>query len=103
MPKPREIILWPEYFHEKLSRGKGRRVPKTLAVHNPTPDLFIEVCKELGFHCEVEENKRYPRVWHSSFGYRVVVRLNKESNITKEELIKVFAEKMREIKERVNQ
>ncbi len=103
MPKQREIILWPEYFHEKLSRGKGRRVPKTLAIHSPTPELFLKACKELGFHCEVEENKRYPRVWYSSLGYRVIVRLNEEFNLTKEGLIKVLAEKMREIKERVNQ
>ena len=98
MPKQKQIILWPEYFSRRLSRGRGRRVPVNLAVDNLSPELFLKICDEMGLDCEIEQGKRYPRVWHSSYGYRIIVKVSADSDISKNALIKSFGEKLRNYK-----
>ena len=93
MGKAEEFIIWPEYFMKPLSRKEGRRIPKDQGLHRPEPQQFLKICRELGYECEIEEGKYYPRASLKALGYRIIVRVNEEG-ITKSILIKNFAEKL---------
>jgi len=94
----KEVIIWPEYLDSRLSRKAGRRVPKSLAVHPLRKEDILLACKTIGVDCEIEEGKYYPRLWHSSYGFRVIVRIDEERVVSKEELVRVLAEALSKIK-----
>jgi len=93
------FILWPEYFDSTLPRRLGRRVPKQLAVPRPTVRDILNVCNELSLECEVHEDKKYPRTWYSSGGC-VIVMLKEGEELNKNELIKIIASKLVELRTR---
>ncbi len=93
--KGKRVVLYPEYFDSRLSRGKGRRVPKDLAVKAPTPEEIARVAREQGFEAYVEPAK-YPRVWWSSKG-RVIVE---KKGMSKTRIIKIIAQGLYEARRR---
>ncbi|MCD6428176.1 MAG: signal recognition particle protein Srp19 [Desulfurococcales archaeon] len=93
------FIVWPEYFDSTLPRRLGRRVPKHLAVPHPTVKDILNVCNELGLECDVHEDKKYPRTWYSSGGY-VVITLKEGEELNKNELVKIIASKLLELRAR---
>jgi len=94
----KDIIIWPEYLDAKLSRKNGRRVPKSLAVHPLHKEEILLACKEIGIECDVEEGKHYPRLWHSSYGFRIIVHLDESQEISKEALIRMLARTLSKIR-----
>ena len=80
------FILWPAYFDKNISKSRGRRVPKRLAVPNPRAKELVEASKRLGFEAVLEKGS-YPRRWWLKEG-KVIVKAN---DITKAELIKKIA------------
>jgi len=94
---PKTYIIWPEYFDSTLTRKLGRRVPKHQGVLHPTVNDIITACRELKFDCEAYEDKKYPRTWYSSEGY-VRVILREGEVLSKNELIKLIAGKLAELK-----
>jgi len=94
----REVIIWPEYLDARLSRKAGRRVPKSIAVHPLRKEDILLACKSIGVDCEIEEGKYYPRLWHSSYGFRIIVRIDKEQEISKEKLIRMLADALSKAK-----
>ena len=89
--KPREIILWPEYFLKSISRRLGRRLPIDLSLNDISPQDLIDACKEITPPCSVEivEGKKYPRLWYESKGWYAIVRI--EGNVSKNKLLKELA------------
>ena len=94
---PKTYVIWPEYFDSTLTRRLGRRVPKHQAMPHPTVKDVITVCRELNLDCETYEDKKYPRTWYSSEGY-VRVILREGEVLSKNELIKLIAGKLAELK-----
>ena len=86
-------MIWPEYFDAELHRSEGRRVPLSLAVKKPTVDDVARALKSLGIGFTVERDKCYPRFWWKRSG-RVVA----STDISKEELLKIIAEKIKEMR-----
>lgn len=57
-------ILWLSYFDPNIPRRLGRRIPKKSLVRRPRPEEILEACKSLGIKCEINKEKRYPRLWY---------------------------------------
>ncbi len=56
-----ENVLWPAYFDAALTRSEGRRVPKELAVEEPTVDEIAEAVQQVGYDAVIERDKTYSR------------------------------------------
>ena len=99
--RKRAIILWTVFFDASRTRSEGRKVPKSLAVRNPTVEELEQAVKELGFEYEVCKDKKYPRIWYLEVpqGY-VKIYKDPSMNITRTKLLKMVAEKLREIRMR---
>ena len=82
MRRQRFKVLYPEYFDISLTRSQGRRVPKKIAVSQPSIQKIIYALRKLEKDYEVEKDKRYPRTWWRSSG-RVLVRGDPEESKAK--------------------
>lgn len=88
----KEIILWPEYFSNSLSRRRGRRVNRKLSRERLVAEELLNACKKLGYECRAERGKKYPSLGIRSLNYRLVIELPNNLKIRKNELIKKLAE-----------
>lgn len=88
------IILWPTYFDSRKSRATGRRVPKSLAVQEPTSEELLEVVKGLGLEAKLMSEKSYPASWWEHSGCVSV-----EKSLKKTKLIERVAPKLKELKQ----
>ncbi len=95
----KDMIIWPEYLDARLSRKAGRRVPKSVAVHPIRKKDILLACKSIGVDCKIEEGKYYPRVWHSSYGFRIIAHVDKKRGISKETLIRMLAEALSKVRD----
>ncbi len=73
-------VVYPAYIDKTLSRKKGRRLPITHAVPNPTVDEIARAAELLGLEPVVEERK-YPRDAHK-YTKVVVVRKMHSKRLT---------------------
>ena len=88
------IILWPSYFDSAKSRANGRRVPKFLAVQNPTSEEILAAVKAIGLGGSIKADKSYPRFWWEHGGCVAV-----EKSLTKTELIGKVAPRLKQMKQ----
>jgi len=95
----KEYVIWPEYLLANLSRRRGRRVNKALAVTKIKPEAVLKACTELNWECRIEKG-RYPRTWFESHGFKIIVVLENEVG-NKHKLIKTLASKLKEISEKL--
>ncbi len=99
--RKKSIILWTVFFDSSRTRSEGRKLPKNLCVRNPTVEELEEAIKQLGLEYEVAREKKYPRIWYLDVpqGY---VRIYKDPslNITRTKLLRMVAEKLKEIRMR---
>ncbi|MEM2404633.1 MAG: signal recognition particle subunit SRP19/SEC65 family protein [Candidatus Methanomethylicia archaeon] len=58
----RKIIVWPAYLNLKNSRSMGRRVPRHLAIENPSIEEIFKAAIDLNLSPEIV-NKAYPKNW----------------------------------------
>ncbi len=97
MGKKDYYIIWTVYFDASRSRSLGRKVPRRLAVKNPSIEDLVHVLQKLNLEFDVYPEKRYPKTWFedSCKGYVVVY---KREDLSKTKLLKMIGEKLREIK-----
>lgn len=62
------IVLWPEYFDSRLSRSRGRRLPRSLCVEDPSLDMISKGAVLLDLEFEICEDRSYPKDWHTKRG-----------------------------------
>ncbi len=89
-----QVILWLDYFNRNLSKRKGRRVPKKLAVSDPTMEELSKASKDLDLAISdenINNQARYPRRPYVRSGYLMLPKSEKKSNL----LIQI-AEKLQE-------
>jgi signal recognition particle subunit SRP19 len=82
-------VIWPCYFNRDLSRSQGRRVPKRIAIKEPTIELIAKAAKSLHLNSAIEQNACYPAQPWKHCG-RVLI--NKKDK--KEKSLKQLAEKL---------
>ena len=67
-----ENVIWPAYLDAGCSRTEGRRVPRRVAVPEPTVDEIARAAGQVGYDTVIEREKTYPRE-HTARG-RVLVK-----------------------------
>lgn len=87
------ITIYPQYFDKNLTLSEGRKVPKNLAVREPSLNEIAKALKKLKLQHTLEKNKSYPKKWYEKTG-RIIVE-NKKS---KRETLKEIADKIKEMK-----
>jgi signal recognition particle subunit SRP19 len=80
------VIIWTDYFNRNLSRRKGRKVSKDMAIFDPSIQELIDASKSAGFAVSAEstnETARFPRRSYVRSGYVMLVKKasSKKSNI----------------------
>ena len=81
------VILWLDYYNKGLSRNKGRKIPKSLAIYDPLLSELLEAAVSLGYDVskeQINDNARFPRRPHIKSGY---VMLSK-NNVLKNKILK---------------
>ncbi|WP_435358117.1 signal recognition particle subunit SRP19 [Haloarchaeobius sp. DFWS5] len=68
-----ENVIYPAYLDADLTRKKGRRVPKALAVTEPTVDEIAKAVQQVGYDAVIESDMAYSREGHLERG-RVLVK-----------------------------
>ncbi|MEZ0290482.1 MAG: signal recognition particle subunit SRP19/SEC65 family protein [Sulfolobales archaeon] len=88
----REIIIWLPYLDPTIPRRLGRRIPKNSLPRRPSIEELIEACKRLNIKCEIDRDKRYPRLW-----YQDTPRIRIYSDSKKSELIKALVRELKSV------
>jgi signal recognition particle subunit SEC65 len=52
--KKKWSVIYPVYINAKKTAADGRKIAKVKACENPTAQEIYDVCKHLGFKCELE-------------------------------------------------
>jgi signal recognition particle subunit SRP19 len=68
-----ENVLYPAFFDAALTRGKGRRVPESVAVEEPTVEEVARAVQQVGYDAVIEREKAYSREHWRTRG-RVLVK-----------------------------
>ncbi|PKK81239.1 MAG: signal recognition particle protein Srp19 [Thermoplasmata archaeon HGW-Thermoplasmata-2] len=89
-----KLVLWPAYFDVSLSKEEGRRVPKSLAVQNPTLEQMEKACSSLGLNPVRESDKAYSSKWYGASG-RILI----DDKGPKAQIIKQIAEKIKGVQQ----
>ncbi|MHA1209292.1 MAG: signal recognition particle subunit SRP19/SEC65 family protein [Candidatus Freyarchaeota archaeon] len=87
MRKRDKIILYPEYFDSRLPRGRGRRVPLSMSVQNPTIEELALISKRLGYDFEMDPESAHPSNWWNKRGRILITK----DNLKKNEVIRTIA------------
>ena len=88
------VIIWTDYFNRNLSRRKGRKVSKDMAIFDPSIQELIDASKSAGFAVSVEstnETARFPRRSYVRSGY---VMLAKKASSKKSNIMLTLAERI---------
>jgi signal recognition particle subunit SRP19 len=87
------VIIWLDYYNKNLSRGKGRRISKSLAVYDPMMTELVTAAESLGYQVEkdqINDGARYPKRPHIKSGY---IMISKNESL-KNNILKDIAEKL---------
>lgn len=94
------VILWLDYFNKNLSRNKGRKIQKNLAVYDPLISELSEAAISLGYDItkdNTNDNARYPRRPHVKSGYIMIPKINSNKNkIIKDISSKIINNRMKQ-------
>ena len=88
----KKIIIWPIYFDSRFSRKKGRRVPISYAIENPSLEILYKATKSRGLTTILDTNSKHPKTWFDSKG-RIIVY----TDLKKSEVIKRIGRELRNI------
>jgi len=87
------VIIWLDYFNKNLSRERGRKVSKPLAVYDPLVSELVSAVESLGHTIDKEkinDGARFPKRSHIKSGYVMV----EKKGINKNTLLKSVSEKI---------
>src|ERR671920_1835043 len=87
------VILWLDYYNKGLSRAKGRKISKFLAIYDPSISELKEAAISLGYDIppdQLNDAARFPRRPHVKSGYIMISK----NDLMKNKILKNIAEKM---------
>jgi signal recognition particle subunit SRP19 len=88
------VIVWTDYFNRNLTRRKGRRVSKDMAIFDPSIQELIEASNSAGFavsNDKTNETARFPRRPYVRSGY---IMLEKNENLRKSNILSALGGKI---------
>lgn len=98
---PDRLSIWPGYFDIRVSRRKGRRVPKDSSVIKPDLEGLFIAARKLGLKkIKREEDTSHPKRPHAKEGRLWVSRAGAKQSIgasSKEELLQLIGGEWRQI------
>ena len=94
MKKSGRMVIWLNNLDLSKSREEGRKVPKRLAIHNPTLKEIEIIAKKLGLKLESVKTASRPQSWWEKNGYVIIDRKGK----SRSEILKSLAKNMREMR-----
>ncbi|MFA5944249.1 MAG: signal recognition particle subunit SRP19/SEC65 family protein [Candidatus Thermoplasmatota archaeon] len=86
-----KFVLWPAYFDRERSRAEGRRVPDSVAVRSPDAPWIENAARKLGLDPQIEEKATHPSIPYEKVGRVLVAKKG-----SKEQVLKLVAQRMRE-------
>lgn len=86
-----KLVLWPLYFDADEPRP-WRRVPKDLAIHDPTAEAIANVCAQLRLSPVLEKGVAHPKRWWKSEG-RVLVDVRGAKSVLIQQIAEMLKEK----------
>lgn len=89
MRKKGKQILWPAYFDTSYSWGKGRRIPKKLAIRNVNSDEVFEAASDLGLNPVLNPGAAFSKKPWEKTGHIVVDKKTPKSVTLKEIAVKI--------------
>ncbi len=60
MKRKKNVIIWPAYFDSSLTRSRGRRVTKAIAISDPTAKKVNEAAESIGLDPVIEPGCSHP-------------------------------------------
>jgi signal recognition particle subunit SRP19 len=87
------VIIWADYYNKNLSRGKGRRISKSMAVYDPLIAELVDAAESSGYQVEkdqINDGARFPKRPHVKSGY-IMISKNESQ---KGKILKDIAEKI---------
>lgn len=91
MVEREKYILWPAYFDRNVSRKKGRRVSREMAISHPNVDTIYKAAQKLGLNPK-KEQKSYPSRWWKKEGCILVDRKKSKTEIL-QDIARIISEK----------
>ncbi|HJT84446.1 MAG TPA: signal recognition particle subunit SRP19/SEC65 family protein [Nitrososphaeraceae archaeon] len=88
------IIIWLDYFNKNLSRRKGRRIKRDIAIFDPIFSELYDAAIEEGLDITSEhsnDHARFPRRSYVRSGY---IMIPKDTNKKKSDIISSLAVKI---------
>ncbi len=82
-----ENVIWPAYLDAEVARSKGRRVPRDLAVPEPTVDEIAAAAQQVGYDAVIERDRTYPREYEP----RGRVLIKDADDASKNDLVQAIA------------
>ncbi|PSP94861.1 signal recognition particle protein Srp19 [Halobacteriales archaeon QS_4_62_28] len=89
-----ENVIWPAALDADLTRSEGRRVPRDLAVSQPTVDEIAKAVQQVGYDSVIERDKRYPHEYET----RGRVLVKDADDATKSDLLGAVAAYMQALR-----
>ncbi len=86
----KRVVIYPVYFDYNRSRKEGRKVPRSLAVQNPSIEEIAAAARELGLDPEISLEVKYSK--DPTTKGRVVVN----KYISKQQTLLLLAKTLRE-------
>ena len=79
-------VVWAVYFERSVTRSRGRKVPRRMAVENVRLSDIVQVLAQLGYRYEVRAEKKHPANWFDErrWGYVVVYTEKKKGELLRE-------------------
>ena len=87
-------VIWPAYLDAGLARSAGRRVPRDLAVSDPTVEEIAAAVQQIGYDASIERDATYPREYRSRG--RVLVRDVEDAKNDLIQAVAVYLQALRE-------
>ena len=87
------VIIWVDYYNKNFSRGKGRKISKSMAVYDPMISELVVAAESLGYQVEkdqINDSARFPKRPHIKSGYIMVLK----NESLKSKILKDIAEKI---------
>ncbi len=72
MRSKNKIIIWPIYFDVAASCGRGRRIPKVLAIRAPKTEDIVKAAVAAGFKAEFQPSAAHPSLPWVKTGYVLI-------------------------------
>ena len=89
-----KYIIWPIYFDKRVSKKRGRRVSKEMAISHPNTDLIYRAAQKLGLNPKMEK-KSYPSRWWEKEGCVLVDKKKSKTEIL-HDIAKIIYEKSKQ-------